>query len=456
MVKGVPPSTPSPVPAGWDAFAATHANDPSVATANVMFKVFADFTGRLLQDYHRASNHVTATITRLEQEWQHDRDTIVSTKTTMDELREIVVETTKANVKAISDLLTAINMVCLDTTTAVNDARSDTNKIITQFSQTIGSVRTTTEDAKGLATNAQILTGNAQEKVTLFANAVDRHDTQLGKLRELGASVAKLGQEVVELRASIQGYPPALDAGVWDTAKASAQAVEDSPLDRDKGIWTMGSTSTQVTDDSTGAQRKSPPESIDFPGLGLDVSPHANRSTAPTEDADRIAETAPVHQPQAHPCSPTHSNIDGTHTRPGFPTWHPPNFRARDDWYPPSNRVQHINPRDDRYPCNHPPPHYQSQRPYPLGAMDRTVAYDIPTMGGTIVSPRASDQKRIAWERKTSRYSIVNLATPHYHGGDKGVMVLMEKFICDCGYNSFSPESTEEVLFCYNDIMMVH
>jgi hypothetical protein len=35
-------------------------------------------------------------------------------------------------------------------------------------------------------------------------------------------------------------------------------------------------------------------------------------------------------------------------------------------------------------------------------------------------------------------------------------MVLTEKFICDCGYNSFSPESTEEDLFCYDDIMMVH
>jgi hypothetical protein len=35
-------------------------------------------------------------------------------------------------------------------------------------------------------------------------------------------------------------------------------------------------------------------------------------------------------------------------------------------------------------------------------------------------------------------------------------MVLTEKFICNCGYNSFSPESTKEVLFCYNDIMMVH
>ncbi len=77
-------------------------------------------------------------------------------------------------------------------------------------------------------------------------------------------------------------------------------------------------------------------------------------------------------------------------------------------------------------------------------------------MGGAIVSPRASNRERIARERKTSRYHIANLATPLYHGNDKGVMVLTEKLICDCGYNSFSPESMEEVLFCYNDIMMVH
>jgi len=261
-----------------------------------MFKDFADFTGRSLQDYHRASNHVATKITRLEQEWQHDHDTIVSTKTMMDELRELVAETTKANAKAISelntanakaiselntanakaisDLLTAINTVCSDTTTAVNTARWDTTKIFTQFSQTIGTVRTTAEEAKGLATNARVLAGNAQEKVTLFANAVDHHDTQLGKLQELGFSVAKLGQEVVELWALIQCHPPALDAGVRDTATAGARAEDDSPLDRD-----------------TGAQHKSPLESIDCSGLGLDAS---DRYTTPTEDANRTAETAPA------------------------------------------------------------------------------------------------------------------------------------------------------------------
>ena len=80
----------------------------------------------------------------------------------------------------------------------------------------------------------------------------------------------------------------------------------------------------------------------------------------------------------------------------------------------------------------------------------------FPQWGGAIVSPRASDCKRIAREWKTSHYDIAHLASPRYHGNDEGVMVLTEKFICNCGYNSFSPESMEEVLFCYNDIMMVH
>ena len=136
----------------------------------------------------------------------------------------------------------------------------------------------------------------------------------------------KLGQEVVKLRALIQCQPPAMDAGVWDTATAGAQVVDDSSLDRDMGVWDRESTGAQVVDDSTGAQCKSPPESIDCPGLGLVASPHANRSTAPTVDADWTAGTAPAHQTPAPIGSPTHSNIDSTHTRPGFLTWCPPDF----------------------------------------------------------------------------------------------------------------------------------
>jgi hypothetical protein len=134
-------------------------------------------------------------------------------------------------------------------------------------------------------------------KVTLIANTVDNHDTQLGKLRKLGASVAKLGQEVVELRALIPPHPPAFNAGVRDTVTAGAHAIDDSPFDRDTGVWTTGSTRTQVVDNLTGAQRKSPPELTDCPGLDLDASPHAARYTTPTEAADQTTVTAPVTAP---------------------------------------------------------------------------------------------------------------------------------------------------------------
>ena len=98
-----------------------------------------------------------------------------------------------------------------------------------------------------------------------------------------------------------------------------------------------------------------------------------------------------------------------------------------------------VHPADDRYPCNHdryprdhgrypcdnPPLYHQSRRPYPMGTTDRTTAYDIPMMGGAIVSSRASDRERIAQEQKTSHYNIANLATPRYHGDEAGVLVLM-------------------------------
>ena len=68
LVERISLSAPSPIPAGWDAFAATRADDPNLAIVDVMFKDFADFTGCLLQDYHRASGHVATKLTRLEQE----------------------------------------------------------------------------------------------------------------------------------------------------------------------------------------------------------------------------------------------------------------------------------------------------------------------------------------------------------------------------------------------------
>jgi len=77
-------------------------------------------------------------------------------------------------------------------------------------------------------------------------------------------------------------------------------------------------------------------------------------------------------------------------------------------------------------------------------------------LGRPIISPRASDRKQLARDLKISRYDIASLATANYHGNEDGVQMLTEQYIHDCGYTSLSPESPEDVLICYRDIIMLH
>jgi hypothetical protein len=77
-------------------------------------------------------------------------------------------------------------------------------------------------------------------------------------------------------------------------------------------------------------------------------------------------------------------------------------------------------------------------------------------LGGPIVSPRASDRERLARDLKLSCYDIALLATANYHGREDGVQKLTEQYIHDCGYSSILPESPEDILICYWDLIMLH
>jgi hypothetical protein len=92
------------------------------------------------------------------------------------------------------------------------------------------------------------------------------------------------------------------------------------------------------------------------------------------------------------------------------------------------------------------PPDYCS-RPPPLV----TESSGALKLGGSIVSPRASDYERLARDLKLSRYDIASLATANYHGKEDGVQMLTEQFIHDCGYSSLSPKSPKDILICYRD-----
>ena len=78
------------------------------------------------------------------------------------------------------------------------------------------------------------------------------------------------------------------------------------------------------------------------------------------------------------------------------------------------------------------------------------------TKGGLIISPRASNCKRLARELRTSRFDMATLAHSDYHGGTDGKPNLTIGFIHECGYDSISVEASKDTLLCYNDIILVH
>ena len=76
--------------------------------------------------------------------------------------------------------------------------------------------------------------------------------------------------------------------------------------------------------------------------------------------------------------------------------------------------------------------------------------------GGPIVSPRASDRKRLARVLKTSQFDMATMAHSKYHGGPDGLAELTINFMHDCGYDSITVEAPKDILICYNDIILVH
>jgi hypothetical protein len=76
--------------------------------------------------------------------------------------------------------------------------------------------------------------------------------------------------------------------------------------------------------------------------------------------------------------------------------------------------------------------------------------------GGHIASPRPSNKEQQARQMHVSIFDIAGLASPKYHGDEDGVSELSVLFIHTCRYQSFSPETSNDVLLCYCDIQQVH
>ena len=54
-----------------------------------------------------------------------------------------------------------------------------------------------------------------------------------------------------------------------------------------------------------------------------------------------------------------------------------------------------------------------------------------------------------------SRFDVIRLATPEYHVGMDGATTLTEDILQDCGYSQIKA-NVEDVIVCYNNIILVH
>ena len=76
-------------------------------------------------------------------------------------------------------------------------------------------------------------------------------------------------------------------------------------------------------------------------------------------------------------------------------------------------------------------------------------------VGGPIISPRHSDRAIHARTLGASRFDLMRLATEEYHVGMDGCDSLTEDILQECGYAHIKA-SVDDVVVCYNDIILVH
>jgi hypothetical protein len=97
------------------------------------------------------------------------------------------------------------------------------------------------------------------------------------------------------------------------------------------------------------------------------------------------------------------------------------------------------------------------RNPYGPRLVNTDADYDnYPLEGGRITSPCAADKERQARNLSISCHDIAGLAASAYHGGRDGLDELTITYIHRCRYQSFTTESTDDILPCYSSIQLLH
>ena len=78
-----------------------------------------------------------------------------------------------------------------------------------------------------------------------------------------------------------------------------------------------------------------------------------------------------------------------------------------------------------------------------------------PVVGGPVISPRHRDRDLRARTLGASRFDVINLACAEYHVGMDGVPTLTDEILVERGF-AISSASVDDVVVCYNDIILAH
>jgi hypothetical protein len=80
---------------------------------------------------------------------------------------------------------------------------------------------------------------------------------------------------------------------------------------------------------------------------------------------------------------------------------------------------------------------------------------DRPFVGGSVISPRTRDRDLHTHTLGASRFDVIKLACSEYHVGMDGVPMLTEDILAAQGFAQ-ALANVEDVVVCYNDIILAH
>ena len=328
----------------------------------------------------------------------------------------------------IDDLRTSIKTP-LDLPTLIESALDPLKKSV------VDSVALATETAEAMIrssfdNSATALDDKVRDSLEAFDKRIDALGSSYGHLTKTTLPKIARRLDALDARARTPTPPPAdkidpsadkIDPSDDDTNKTDGVALEehdDAHVDvttRTQQAWAASRARNGVDPHPSGTPTAGPPHaSYNTPagsGRGLLRTPVAN----------------PYHQ------STTSSFRDHTPLRQ---TTIPESMHG---------------PRSESRTTNGPRSESRSQ-PSPAPVMTATTHRVV---GGPIVSPRHSDRAIHARSMGASRFDVIRLTTPEYHIDMDGNDTLTEDILQDCGYSTIKA-TVDDVMVCYNDIILVH